>query len=121
MMGSSQAVTINTDLLCKITLLDSNVGAEFGEFTGGVVSAETCSPQTEIGKIHGSLSYDYTSDHWSDINFLVKKQLKNLKIQPVKANNLSLHVKGSVQRLMANLLKVWVSMHLVHIAVQLFL
>lgn len=72
-MGSSQTVTINADLLCKITLLDSNVGAEFGEFTGGVVSAETCVPQTEIGKIHGSLSYDYTSDHWSDINFPSKE------------------------------------------------
>ena len=70
MMGSSQAVTINTDILCNLTVLDSNVGAEYGEFTGGVVSAETCAPKTEIGKIHGSISYDYTTDDWSEIQFL---------------------------------------------------
>lgn len=70
MMGSSQAVTINTDILCELTVLDSNVGAEYGEFTGGVVSAETCAPQTEIGKIHGSLSYDYTTDNWAKVQFI---------------------------------------------------
>ncbi|KJV44250.1 hypothetical protein CAP42_13680 [Acinetobacter indicus] len=69
LMGNSQAAAINTDLLCKLTVLDSNVGAEYGEFTGGVISAEACAPQTEIGKIHGSLSYDYTSDAWSKVNF----------------------------------------------------
>ncbi|WP_257220502.1 Plug domain-containing protein [Acinetobacter sp. YH12157] len=69
LMGNSQTAAINTDLLCKLTVLDSNVGAEYGEFTGGVVSAETYAPQTEIGKIHGSLSYDYTSDAWSKVNF----------------------------------------------------
>lgn len=69
LMGNSQAAAIDTDLLCKLTVLDSNVGAEYGKFTGGVVSAETCAPQTEIGKILGSLSYDYTSDAWSKVNF----------------------------------------------------
>ncbi|OTG86018.1 TonB-dependent receptor plug domain-containing protein [Acinetobacter sp. ANC 3813] len=69
MMGSSQSVTVNTDLLCNLTILDSNVSAEYGEFTGGVVSAETCAPQTEIGKIHGSISYDYTTDDWAKIEF----------------------------------------------------
>ena len=69
LMGSSQTVAVNTDLLCDVTLLDSNVSAEYGEFTGGVVSANTCAPKTEIGKIHGSLSYDYTSDNWRKIHF----------------------------------------------------
>ncbi|WP_425917693.1 TonB-dependent receptor plug domain-containing protein [Acinetobacter sp. TSRC1-2] len=70
LMGSSQTVAVNTDLICNLTVLDSNISAEYGEFTGGVVSADTCMPKTAIGKIHGSLSYDYTSDHWSRINYI---------------------------------------------------
>lgn len=69
LLSSSQAVAVNADLICNIKLLDSNVSAEYGEFTGGVVSAETCAPKTEVGKIHGNITYDYTSDSWSKINF----------------------------------------------------
>ncbi len=74
LMGGSQTVAINTDLLCKLTVLDSNVSAEYGEFTGGVVSAETCAPKTEVGKIHGNISYDYTTDSWSKIHFPTQEQ-----------------------------------------------
>lgn len=69
LMGSSQAVAINTDLLCELTVLDSNVSAEYGEFVGGVVNAKTCAPRTAIGELHGQINYDYTSDNWSRINF----------------------------------------------------
>jgi hypothetical protein len=69
LMGSSQAVAINTDLLCELTVLDSNVSAEYGEFIGGVVQAKTCAPKTAVGKLHGQINYDYTSDDWSRINF----------------------------------------------------
>ena len=69
LMGSNQSASVNTDLLCNIQVFDSNIGAEYGEFTGGVVSAETCKPTSPVGKLHGSLSYDYTSDDWSKINF----------------------------------------------------
>ena len=79
LLGSSQTVSVNTDLLCNITLLDSNVSAEYGEFTGGVVSAETCKPKTEIGKLHGSISYDYTSDSWSKVNFPNKEELEKFE------------------------------------------
>ncbi|MEN3978819.1 TonB-dependent receptor plug domain-containing protein [Acinetobacter sp. CWB-B33] len=79
LMGGSQTVAINTDLLCKLTVLDSNVSAEYGEFTGGVVSAETCTPKTEIGKIHGKISYDYTSDSWSKIHFPTQEQADNFE------------------------------------------
>ena len=67
--GSSQAVAINTDLLCNLTVLDSNVSAEYGEFLGGVVNATTCAPKTSVGELHGQINYDYTSDDWSRINF----------------------------------------------------
>lgn len=61
----SQGVAINTDLLCNLEVLDSNVSAKHGSFTGGVINAETCAPDTEIGKIHGSVTYDYTESDWN--------------------------------------------------------
>lgn len=64
----SQGMAINTDLLCKLEVLDSNVSAEYGEFTGGVISAESCAPQTDIGKIHGNIIYDYTESDWARYN-----------------------------------------------------
>jgi len=63
--GGSQGVAINTDLLCNLEVLDSNVSAKHGGFTGGVIQADTCAPNTEIGKLHGSVTYDYTE---SDLN-----------------------------------------------------
>ena len=62
--AGSQGVAINTDLLCNVEVLDSNVSAQHGSFMGGVISADTCAPTTEIGKIHGEISYDYTSSDW---------------------------------------------------------
>ena len=62
--AGSQGVAINTDLLCNLEVLDSNVSAKHGGFTGGVISADTCTPRSEIGKIHGTISYDYTSSDW---------------------------------------------------------
>ncbi|WP_180077263.1 TonB-dependent siderophore receptor [Acinetobacter sp. YH12208] len=64
----SQAMAVNTDLLCDLEVLDSNVSAEYGQFTGGVVNAKTCAPQTEIRKIHGTVTYDYTESDWARFN-----------------------------------------------------
>lgn len=68
--GSSQAITLNTDLLCNLEVLDSNVSAQYGQFTGGVISATTCAPKTEIGKIYGSITYDYTNSAWNRFNYI---------------------------------------------------
>ena len=50
--GSSQAMAVDTRLLGNITVLDSNISAAWGGFTGGVVDATTRKPsrqpQTEI-------------------------------------------------------------------------
>ena len=70
MAGSSVATTINTDLICGLEVLDSNVSAEYGEFTGGVIKATTCAPKTEIGKLHGNIAYDYTNSAWSEIHYI---------------------------------------------------
>ncbi len=68
--GSSLSANINMDLICELEVLDSNVSAEYGEFTGGVVKAKTCAPKTEIGQIHGKISYDFTSSDWTKFNYI---------------------------------------------------
>ena len=68
--GGSLNANVNTDLICELEVLDSNVSAEYGGFTGGVIKAKTCAPKTEVGKVHGSLSYDYTSSDWTKFSFL---------------------------------------------------
>jgi hypothetical protein len=62
--AGSQGIEINTDLLCNVEVLDSNVSAQHGGFSGGVISADTCAPTTAMGKIHGQITYDYTSSDW---------------------------------------------------------
>ena len=71
--NGSQGIALNTDLICSLEVLDSNISAEYGQFTGGVIKADTCAPNTEIGKIHGSITYDYTESDWARYNFANKK------------------------------------------------
>lgn len=75
--ATSQDVTINTDLLCNLEVLDSNVSAKYGNFVGGVVKANTCRPTSTIGKIHGSVSYDYTSSDWVKFNPVSQSEIDN--------------------------------------------
>ena len=67
--NGSQGIALNTDLICSLEVLDSNISAEYGQFTGGVIKADTCIPNTEIGKIHGAISYDYTESDWARYNY----------------------------------------------------
>lgn len=77
--GSSQAVTLNTDLLCNLEVLDSNVSAQYGKFTGGVISATTCAPKTTVGKIHGTLNYDYTTSDWYRFNYINQSEVDDFE------------------------------------------
>lgn len=68
--ANSQTANINTDLICQLSVVDSNASAEHGQFQGGVISAQTCAPKTQIGKLHGTLQYDYTTANWSRFNYV---------------------------------------------------
>ncbi|OTG70743.1 hypothetical protein B9T26_13445 [Acinetobacter sp. ANC 4169] len=70
MSGSSIATTINTDLLCELFVFDSNVSAEYGDFMGGVVKAKSCTPKTAVNELHGQITYDYTSNDWTNANHI---------------------------------------------------
>lgn len=59
--GHSQAVFLNLELIDSIEVYDSNIPAKYGNFNGGLVSAETrkAKDKTEIG-----ISYRQTADDW---------------------------------------------------------
>ncbi|MGX3097581.1 TonB-dependent receptor plug domain-containing protein [Helicobacter sp. 23-1046] len=63
--GRSQGLAVDTSLLESITVLDGNVSASYGGFTGGVVEAQVRKPRKDNGGIngwHANISYQYTSD-----------------------------------------------------------
>ena len=60
----SQGLNVDTSLLDSITVLDSNVSAAYGRFSGGVVEANIRKPRLDKGITngwHANLSYQYTS------------------------------------------------------------
>ena len=58
--GRSQGFNIDTSLLDSIKVLDSNIGAAYGGFTGGVVEANVRNPR--LDGWHFDISYQHTSD-----------------------------------------------------------
>lgn len=61
--GSAQTLWVDSSLVGSLTLRDSNVSAEFGQFTGGVVQIETRSPNRVFG---GQVYYGKTSDNMAE-------------------------------------------------------
>ena len=59
--SASQGFAVDTSLLCDVTVLDSNIGAEYGRFKGGVVKANTCAPTR---KLSGQVSVESTRSSW---------------------------------------------------------
>ncbi|NVI81171.1 TonB-dependent receptor plug domain-containing protein [Janthinobacterium sp. BJB401] len=59
--SASQGFAVDTSLLCDVTVLDSNIGAEYGRFKGGVVNANTCAPAR---KLAGQVSVESTRSAW---------------------------------------------------------
>lgn len=61
--GHTQAFWISNQLVDKVSVMDSNVPARFGKFTGGYVDAKLIEPQTD--KPSGSISYRQSRDDWT--------------------------------------------------------
>lgn len=102
----SQAMAVNTDLLCSLEVLDSNVSAAYGQFTGGVINAKTCAPNTEIGKIHGSITYDYTESDWARYNIISQKE-QDLFEEPSEANQKEYTKQGLSTNIYGKLSEQW--------------
>lgn len=61
--ASVQSVFLDADLLKEFTVLDANVPAQYGDFLGGVVIAETRDPAFAFG---GRIKLDYSSSDFVD-------------------------------------------------------
>ena len=57
--GFAQGLNIDSSLLDSITVLDSNISAKYGRFSGGVIESSIRKPRADGW--HGSVSYQYTS------------------------------------------------------------
>ncbi|MBL0867886.1 TonB-dependent receptor plug domain-containing protein [Pectobacterium carotovorum] len=61
--GGAQSFWINSELIDKLEVFDSNISAKYGDFTGGVVDARLKDP--DLTKSSGKVSYRTTSDKWT--------------------------------------------------------
>lgn len=62
--SAAQGIALDTSLICKLQIADSNVSARYGGFNGGVVNVETCDPSAELS---GAMSVQYTSSNWTKL------------------------------------------------------
>lgn len=62
--GASQALAVDSSVLCEVEVRDASVSAEYGRFTGGVVDARLCSARKSFG---GSVAVGYTSSDWTHV------------------------------------------------------
>ena len=69
-MGRSQGLNIDTFLLKSVKVQDSNVGASYGGFTGGVVEAETRSAEKDFG---ANFAYQISQGNANDGAFSLTK------------------------------------------------
>lgn len=65
--GAPESFQIDSSLLHKISIYDSNIPAKYTNFTGGVVDAELKDASTE--KASGRISYRTTRDRWTYFHF----------------------------------------------------
>lgn len=71
--GRPQIHFLNPRLIDQITVYNSNIPAEFGEFSGGQIDVKTIEPQDEFW---GRLNYRTTNDSWTQLH-----------IHPLKEND----------------------------------
>ncbi|MFO3704116.1 secretin and TonB N-terminal domain-containing protein [Xanthomonas codiaei] len=62
--SQSQGIAVDTDLLEGVTVYDSNVPAAYGNFTGGVVDAQT---RRAGEQLHGKVWFRMARSVWNDI------------------------------------------------------
>lgn len=65
--GHTQAVFLNLDLIDHLEVYDSNIPAKYGNFTGGLVKAET---RKAGDKLQFGINYRQTSDDWVEYHKL---------------------------------------------------
>lgn len=82
--GFSQGLNIDTFLLDSITVLDSNISARYGHFSGGVIESTIRKPRTD--GLHGTFSAQYASSEFSQLP-LQNDIIPNLRGSPMMRQN----------------------------------
>ena len=62
--GGTQSFWLNSGIIDRVDVYDSNISAKYGQFTGGVVDAKLKDP--DPGKAWGDISYRTTRDSWTN-------------------------------------------------------
>lgn len=90
--GFPQGLNVDTSLLDSITVLDSNISARYGRFSGGIVESTIRKPRTN--GLHGTFSAQYTNSNFSNLplqgdvipsflgDTLIKQNSRNENYQP---------------------------------------
>lgn len=63
--GFPQGLNVDTSLLDSITVLDSNISARYGRFSGGIVESTIRKPRTN--GLHGTFSAQYANSEFSNL------------------------------------------------------
>jgi len=63
--GHPQQIFLDSHLISQVTVYDSNIPAEHGAFTGGMVATETLDP---IGQFRGNVNYRTTRSSWTQLH-----------------------------------------------------
>lgn len=82
--NTSQGLNLDVNLLEGITVYDSNVPAEYGGFTGGMIDAKTRSPSK---KLSGQASVSLTKNSWT--KYHIDKRYNDDFFNPSTANGLA--------------------------------
>lgn len=61
--GGTQSFWVNSDIIQRADVYDSNISAKYGQFTGGVVDAKLKDP--DLRKATGSISFRTGRDNWT--------------------------------------------------------
>ncbi|MGX2984827.1 TonB-dependent receptor plug domain-containing protein [Helicobacter sp. 23-1048] len=82
--GFPQGLNVDTSLLDSITVLDSNISARYGRFSGGIVESTIRKPRTN--GLHGTFSAQYANSNFSNLP-LQSNMLPNLYSLPIISAN----------------------------------
>ena len=96
--SSPQGYYIDTTLLKLVEVYDSNISAEFGGFTGGVVSAELKEPADEpyIKLTYGLQKDEWEKYHLSEDDIVVADRYRGVYTPDYKKNDLGIFVSRTL-------------------------
>lgn len=70
--GDAQSLLLQTDLLSSLTVYSENISAQYGDFTGGVVSAQVRDAATD--RWHAKVWFEHTRDSWAHQYFVPSQE-----------------------------------------------